>query len=81
MHANPRHTMRHMNGLTVRYSTLALAVLTALPHAAWAQAPSAASTQAPTQASPWAPGAQPLYPELRTHQYDAGTAPSCQKRL
>ena len=62
MHANPRHTMRHLNGLTVRYSTLALAMLTALPHAAWAQAPSAASTQAQTQASPWASGAQPLYP-------------------
>lgn len=60
-----RHIVGFQAGRGARYSTLALAVLSALPPATLAQASSehfAPLTQTQAQVSPWGAGAQPLYP-------------------
>lgn len=63
MHANQLVTMRHLSGLGVCYSTLALAISAALSQGAWAQAVQGTAAPFPqTRVSPFATGAQPLYP-------------------
>lgn len=65
MQRTPR-TMRHFAGLGARYSTLALAVLAALPQGTRAQSESGSYTPlTQSQTSPWAAVAQPLYPVAR----------------